>query len=374
MGILFPEVRTTSVRLVWQPPAAPNGIILGRWGAILVVPCRDALQRDAEVPWEQRPTWRGRDQLPAIPPRLSEPVAARAGVSLLREPWLCVSSPGQRAKTPSLLARRVDRDGEGRAGRWCPLRHPHRAAPFPAAYQVTHCLNTTTTANAATVEVLEPSARQYTATGLQPEATYLFRIAAQTRKGWGEAAEALVVTTEKRGNGRGVSSPRWGAARAHGVPAALPAPRLSQTARSPPGSRWRSRRRCEPAACCSPGSRAATGSPPSATTRCRAASCPTASGHCTPPPSAATPPPSSWTGMAWAGPQRRHGVMGSRGKPRALLWAVAPCLGFPIQWEVLAARLGSTGQRALREGGRVAAHGVTHDGFAVPIPLRSHAG
>ncbi|NXV77677.1 SDK2 protein, partial [Atlantisia rogersi] len=93
VGILFPEVRTTSVRLVWQPPVAPNGVIL--------------------------------------------------------------------------------------------------------AYRVTHRLNTTT-ANAAAMEVLEPSARQYTATGLHPEATYLFRIAAQTRKGWGEAAEALVVTTEKR--------------------------------------------------------------------------------------------------------------------------------------------------------------------------------
>ncbi|NWR82284.1 SDK2 protein, partial [Furnarius figulus] len=93
VGILFPEVRTTLVRLVWQPPAAPNGIIL--------------------------------------------------------------------------------------------------------AYQVTHRLNTTAV-NAAAVEVLEPSARQFTATGLTPEATYLFRIAAQTRKGWGEAAEALVVTTEKR--------------------------------------------------------------------------------------------------------------------------------------------------------------------------------
>ncbi|NXK06956.1 SDK2 protein, partial [Herpetotheres cachinnans] len=93
VGILFPEVRTTLVRLIWQPPTAPNGIIL--------------------------------------------------------------------------------------------------------AYQVTHRLNTTMV-NAAAVEVLEPSARQYTATGLQPEATYLFRITAQTRKGWGEAAEALVVTTEKR--------------------------------------------------------------------------------------------------------------------------------------------------------------------------------
>lgn len=47
--------------------------------------------------------------------------------------------------------------------------------------------------------MLSPSARQYTATGLKPEMVYVFRLTAQTRKGWGEAAEALVVTTEKRG-------------------------------------------------------------------------------------------------------------------------------------------------------------------------------
>ncbi|KAM4761527.1 protein sidekick-2 isoform 2-T2 [Cyanocitta cristata] len=93
VGLLFPEVRTTLVRLIWQPPAAPNGVIL--------------------------------------------------------------------------------------------------------AYQVSHRLNTSAV-TAAAVEVLEASARQFTATGLQPEATYLFRVTAQTRKGWGEAAEALVVTTEKR--------------------------------------------------------------------------------------------------------------------------------------------------------------------------------
>lgn len=29
VGILFPEVRTTSVRLIWQSPLQPNGIILG---------------------------------------------------------------------------------------------------------------------------------------------------------------------------------------------------------------------------------------------------------------------------------------------------------------------------------------------------------
>lgn len=71
--------------------------------------------------------------------------------------------------------------------------------PSLPAYQITHRLNATT-ANTATVEVLPPSARQYTATGLKPESVYLFRITAQTRKGWGEATEALVVTTEKRGD------------------------------------------------------------------------------------------------------------------------------------------------------------------------------
>uniref|UniRef100_A0A674DRY9 Sidekick cell adhesion molecule 2 n=1 Tax=Salmo trutta TaxID=8032 RepID=A0A674DRY9_SALTR len=93
VGILFPEVRTTSVRLIWQSPSQPNGIIL--------------------------------------------------------------------------------------------------------AYQITYRLNSTNS-NTATVDVLNPSARQYTVTGLKQESVYVFRITAQTRKGWGEAAEALVVTTEKR--------------------------------------------------------------------------------------------------------------------------------------------------------------------------------
>lgn len=81
----------------------------------------------------------------------------------------------------------------------CPTSQHGLSPSFPAAYQITYRLNATT-ANAATVEVLAPSARQFTATGLKPESIYLFRITAQTRKGWGEAAEALVVTTEKRGD------------------------------------------------------------------------------------------------------------------------------------------------------------------------------
>ncbi|XP_035469228.1 protein sidekick-2 isoform X4 [Scophthalmus maximus] len=102
VGILFPEVRTTSVRLIWQSPSQPNGIIL--------------------------------------------------------------------------------------------------------AYQITYHHNSTNS-NAATVDVLSPSARQYTVTSLKAEATYVFRITAQTRKGWGEAAEALVVTTEKRARPQPTSRP-----------------------------------------------------------------------------------------------------------------------------------------------------------------------
>ncbi|XP_041939869.1 LOW QUALITY PROTEIN: protein sidekick-2-like [Alosa sapidissima] len=102
VGILFPEVRTTSVRLIWQSPLQPNGIIL--------------------------------------------------------------------------------------------------------AYQITYRLNSSNS-NAATVDVLNPSTRQYTATGLRPESVYVFRITAQTRKGWGEAAEALVVTTEKRARPQPTSRP-----------------------------------------------------------------------------------------------------------------------------------------------------------------------
>lgn len=79
------------------------------------------------------------------------------------------------------------------------------------------------------MEVLAPSARQYTATGLKPESVYLFRITAQTRKGWGEAAEALVVTTEKRGDrflGLGRPGGQPAQSGEEGVPAKPGAPAL----------------------------------------------------------------------------------------------------------------------------------------------------
>ncbi|KAJ8384733.1 hypothetical protein AAFF_G00199390 [Aldrovandia affinis] len=102
MGILFPEVRPSSVLLIWQPPMQPNGIIL--------------------------------------------------------------------------------------------------------AYRIAYRLNSTS-GNAAVVELLDPSARRHTVTGLVSELAYVFRVTAQTRKGWGEAAEALVITTQKRARPQPTSRP-----------------------------------------------------------------------------------------------------------------------------------------------------------------------
>lgn len=33
--LVFPEVRLTSVRIVWQPPEEPNGIILGKEAVVI---------------------------------------------------------------------------------------------------------------------------------------------------------------------------------------------------------------------------------------------------------------------------------------------------------------------------------------------------
>lgn len=141
VGILFPEVRTTSVRLIWQPPAQPNGIILGQLNTIM-----------------------------------------RPNVLLLSFRCLHRRLFGSCSAAVSLSL----------------LSLSHWSEFASSAYQITYRRNSSNS-NAATVDVLSPSARQYTATGLKPELVYVFRLTAQTRKGWGEAAEALVVTTEKRG-------------------------------------------------------------------------------------------------------------------------------------------------------------------------------
>ena len=142
VGILFPEVRTTSVRLIWQPPAQPNGIILGQLNTIM-------------------------------------------------RPKTCCFCPSD-VSTGGCLILVVQ------PSRSLCSRSPTDLSFASSAYQITYRRNSSNS-NAATVDVLSPSARQYTATGLKQELVYVFRLTAQTRKGWGEAAEALVVTTEKRG-------------------------------------------------------------------------------------------------------------------------------------------------------------------------------
>lgn len=55
-----------------------------------------------------------------------------------------------------------------------------------------------------TVEV-GSNGRQFTVTGLAAEQTYVFRLIARTAVGWGEQLEALVVTTERRGQSNAAS-------------------------------------------------------------------------------------------------------------------------------------------------------------------------
>lgn len=55
-----------------------------------------------------------------------------------------------------------------------------------------------------TVEV-GSNGRQFTVTGLSAEQTYVFRLIARTAVGWGEQLEALVVTTERRGQSNVIS-------------------------------------------------------------------------------------------------------------------------------------------------------------------------
>ncbi|KTG32606.1 hypothetical protein cypCar_00022826 [Cyprinus carpio] len=93
-----------------------------------------------------------------------------------------------------------------RIGDGMPSSPPIFERTLDDAYQIAYRKNSSSVTSAI-VDVLIPSARQYTATGLKPESVYVFRLTAQTRKGWGEAAEALVVTTEKRARPQPTSRP-----------------------------------------------------------------------------------------------------------------------------------------------------------------------
>lgn len=70
--------------------------------------------------------------------------------------------------------------------------------PSPG-YKISYRLDSRDPQRWTTVEV-GSNGRQFTVTGLAPEQTYVFRLIARTSVGWGEEQEALVVTTERRGN------------------------------------------------------------------------------------------------------------------------------------------------------------------------------
>ncbi|KAG5854527.1 hypothetical protein ANANG_G00038760 [Anguilla anguilla] len=118
MRLVFPEVRLTSVRVVWQPPADPNGVIMG--------------------------------------------------------------------------------------------------------YQIAYRLDASDPNKFTTVEV-GSNARQFTVTGLAPESAYVFRVSARTQQGWGLPEEAVVITTERRGDPAGTTS-RHVHLHRHTCPVTRPAP------------------------------------------------------------------------------------------------------------------------------------------------------
>ncbi|XP_029008126.1 protein sidekick-1-like isoform X2 [Betta splendens] len=64
-------------------------------------------------------------------------------------------------------------------------------------YQISYRLDSRDPLRWTTVEV-GSTGRQFTVTGLSPEQSYVFRLTARTAVGWGDAQEAVVVTTERR--------------------------------------------------------------------------------------------------------------------------------------------------------------------------------
>ncbi|XP_056136412.1 protein sidekick-1-like [Lampris incognitus] len=77
---------------------------------------------------------------------------------------------------------------------WQPPTHPNGIL---LGYQISYRLDSGDPQRWTTVEV-GSTARQFTVTGLSQEQTYVFRLTARTALGWGEAQEALVITTERR--------------------------------------------------------------------------------------------------------------------------------------------------------------------------------
>ncbi len=75
-------------------------------------------------------------------------------------------------------------------------------------YQVAYRLDSGDPNQFITVEV-GPDTRQFTASNLTPESAYIFRISAKTEQGWGAPAQAVVITTEIRGDANTYINTQW---------------------------------------------------------------------------------------------------------------------------------------------------------------------
>ncbi|XP_043945033.1 protein sidekick-1 [Protopterus annectens] len=77
---------------------------------------------------------------------------------------------------------------------WQPPEEPNGIIQ---GYQIAYRQTSDNPNKFTTVEV-GSTVRQFMATELTPESTYIFKVSAKTRQGWGEPTEAVVITTEKR--------------------------------------------------------------------------------------------------------------------------------------------------------------------------------
>ena len=73
------------------------------------------------------------------------------------------------------------------------------------AYRVTYFIDSVVAANMS--REFSPSDRTHRVTNLEAEQFYMFHIAAKTSQGWGQAARALVYTTNSREAPQAPSSP-----------------------------------------------------------------------------------------------------------------------------------------------------------------------
>ncbi|KAI2666107.1 Protein sidekick-1 [Labeo rohita] len=167
--LVFPEVRLTEVRVVWQPPVDPNGIIMEASANLTVEVCA----------WE----WEfaldfAADLIVALNLTPAAPLKHKKQKGLTEE---------LRRKCHAKSNRSSDVCCEHKLNRCKGRRSPPPAQP---GYQVAYRLDSGDPNQFITVEV-GPDTRQFTASNLTPESAYIFRISAKTEQGWGTPSQAV---------------------------------------------------------------------------------------------------------------------------------------------------------------------------------------